>query len=506
MVTVAVLASACRQPSTVSTFSEIAADPQGLDFGNVTMGTQLTLAFTLRSSGIDRIHVDSVEVVGANAEVFTVDLSAPIDLTDQLEAHVTYAPTALGLNVAQVTVRSDAQNAQRLDISLRGLSVLDAGVDAGTTGGTDAGTKVMQHDAGYYADDSGCPPTWSSGTEATTYQVNAAHTGAQPDDRLTLPLCERWRRELGGVPSYSVVSNGLVYVATAGANGRQLWALDQYSGATQWGPKSLSGTYSWLAVALGDGQVYALSDNGVLVAFDAATGMQHWLAQTGDTSAPPTAANGSIFVSAHLALQAFLASSGTKRWSANVINGDTSSPAVSGGAVFASYACNQAYGFSNSGTQYWHATSSCSGGGGKTTAVNNGKVYTRDLMGDLVLATTNGKLLGSYTSTFVPAFGNDVFIQTNSGSTQATSLTTDQQVWSANEVAIAAPLVVGANVVVATNKGVVVLDLKTGAPVSSVALSGVRGTDEQNVSAPFAGLSAANGMLFVPVGTSVVAY
>ena len=77
---------------------------------------------------------------------------------------------------------------------------------------------------------SGCPPTWASGTEATTYQVNPGHTGAQPDDRLTLPMCQRWRRDLGGWASYAVAAQGLVYVATAGAQGRQLWALDQYSG------------------------------------------------------------------------------------------------------------------------------------------------------------------------------------------------------------------------------------------------------------------------------------
>jgi hypothetical protein len=37
-------------------------------------------------------------------------------------------------------------------------------------------------------------------------------------------------------------------------------------------------------------------------------------------------------------------------------------------------------------------------------------------------------------------------------------------------------------------------------------LPNVLGPDEQNVSSPLAGFAAANGMLFVPAGTSIVAY
>lgn len=69
-----------------------------------------------------------------------------------------------------------------------------------------------------------------------------------------------------------------------------------------------------------------------------------------------------------------------------------------------------------------------------------------------------------------------------------------------------APIVVGPHVVIGTQDGLYVLDATTGAIVSSDALAGILGPDEQIVSAPLAGFSAAGGMLFVPVGNKLVAY
>ena len=49
----------------------------------------------------------------------------------------------------------------------------------------------------------------------------------------------------------------------------------------------------------------------------------------------------------------------------SVANGDQSSPTLSDGAVFVSYACNQAYGFSQTTlAPLWHYSTFCSGGKG----------------------------------------------------------------------------------------------------------------------------------------------
>ena len=62
-----------------------------------------------------------------------------------------------------------------------------------------------------------------------------------------------------------------------------------------------------------------------------------------------------------------------------VENGDHSSPSLSDTGVFVSYACNQAYGFSQTTlAPLWHYSTGCEGGGGKTTVYANGDVFTRD--------------------------------------------------------------------------------------------------------------------------------
>lgn len=509
LVLASVLFVACRQPGTNASLSDINAEPLGLDFGAIAVGLTATKTVTLSNSGRTSLQIDAIEVSGTGATRFTVDPGGPLELVERRTLTVSWTPTREGLDVAQLTVRSDARNTGALQIALSGVGITAAN-DAGTTpmdGGsssTDGGVRPPR-DAGYFADDSGCPPTWATGTEAVTYQVDSAHTGEQPDDRLTLPLCERWRRDLGGSTGYAVASRDLVYVVSVGAQGRRLWALDQYTGATRWGPTGLGGSYSWVALALGNGALYALSDNGALVAFDAQSGQQRWIQMVGRSDSAPTAITDGLFVSVDQQVKSLNPANGSTRWSRPVANGDTSSPAVRGNLVATSYACNQAYAFSLTGTQLWHATSSCSGGGGKTTAVHDGKVYTRDSNGDLVLDGATGTLVGSYTSRLIPAFAGNLAIFSTSTATQGVVPTNNQATWSAEGV-IAAPVVMGEHVVLPTATGLVVLNALTGVEVDRTALAGIQGTDEQNVSSPFAGLNAANGMLFVPVGNSLVAY
>ena len=515
------LLGACRQPGTSVTLSDINATPLGLDFGAVAIGKVVTKTVELSNSG-SAIQVEALEVLGVNAARFSIDTTGPLELVEPIHVTVTYTPTRPGLDVSQLTVHSNARNTASLQIALSGVGVvldagqddagaLDAGsddaggtMDAGFDAGLDAGRPVR--DAGFFSDDSGCPPTWASGTEAATYQLDSAHTGEQPDDRLTLPLCERWRRDLGAPAGYPVVSGGLVFVASASsATRRQLWALDQYTGATRWGPIVLTSTYWWVALAVGHGAVFALSDNGTLLAREAATGQQRWIVQVGGSDSAPTVTEAGLFVSVDGAVKGLDPATGATRWTRPVANGDTSSPAVSGDFFSVSYACNQAYGFSTLGVQRWHATSSCSGGGGKTTALYRGRVYTRDFNGDLILDAADGGLRGSYDSRFMPAFTGDTGVYSNATGVQAVSLLNNTVQWSGPAV-VAAPIVVGAHVVLPTSGAVVVLDSSSGAEVSRATLANIRGADEQNVSAPLSGITAANGMLFVPAGTSVVAY
>lgn len=507
VVAVSLAASGCRGPGTSQLPSDIGAAPLAVEFGEVSLGQVATKSFELRNLGRSPLLVDAVEVAGPDARRFAVAARVPMELTDAVTLTVTYTPVAEGLDVGQVIIRSDARNTGALQVALSGVGVAprpDAGLD-GPDGGALPDAGRAPRDAGWYADDSGCPPTWATGTEATTYQVDATHAGAQPEDRLTVPLCERWRRDLGGPPGYAVVGEGLVFVAAASAAGRRLWALDQYTGATRWGPTVVGGVSGWLALALGDGAVFALSGDGTLTAFEAATGQQRWIASLGQCDSAPTAVPGHLLVSVHGAVRSLSPHTGMTRWTRPVVNGDQSSPSVADGLVTVSYACNQAYGFSMDGAQRWHAAGPCSGGGGKTTARHRGRVYTRDSTGNLVLDTATGQLVGSHASRFIPVFAGDTALSTSGGVAQAVAALSGQVQWE-GEAVVGPPVVLGTHVVLPTTAGLVVRDLLTGAEVARAALPGIPTPDEHNVAAPLAGLSAANGMLFVPAGHALVAY
>jgi outer membrane protein assembly factor BamB len=418
-------------------------------------------------------------------------------------------------------------------VSVTVTGVADAGaVDAGAAADAGAASDAGEEDAGQFVPgprdggppptDGGCPGPYLSGTTSVAYQVNAAHTGAQPLDELRLPLCRRWRRELGGKAGYPVVAQGRVFVAARTSEtqwGLALWALDQHTGEALWGPVSLGATEGWAALSYGSGRVFAVTADDVVRAVDAATGALLWERSTGSTSiadAPPTAFADWVFYSAGSSLISLNAIDGGVRWSQRVANGDISSPAVSATGVYVSYACNQAYRFApDSGAQQWHYRTGCSGGGGKTVALYRNRVYTRDSLENLVLNASDGGLLDRYDSHFIPSFSGDLALVTPGNALSALSLGDAGILWTLDaggEPIITAPLVVGPHVIVASwvsrnSTRLLVVNVSDGTVASSLSMDGgVRGPDEQNVSEPIAGFAAADGMLFVPVDTALEAY
>ena len=396
---------------------------------------------------------------------------------------------------------------------------IDAGYDAGTDAGYDAGT-----DAGYDAGTDaglpgGCPPRAATGSSALAYQIDPGHSGGQPGDSLTLPLCERWSRDLGATVSYPVVEGGRVFVTLGGtgASTSALVALDQQTGRTLWGPVELGGFYPRAnATAEGD-RVFASNTSGLLRAFDAATGTQKWSTQMPGQyffSSPPTARDGLVYLGGAGGggtVYAVDEKDGRVVWTGPVANGDQSTPAVGDREVYVSYACNQAYGFDRAtGALRWHSSGPCEGGGGKTVALAGGAVYTRDYYGNLILDAADGHQKGTYASRPIPAFDALRAFITADTRISAQLLADGATAWSFGSSAAPidlAPIVVGAQVVTGSSSGqLYVLDAATGALLSTRVLAGLAAPDEQNVSAPLTGLAAADGMLFVPAGPRLVAY
>src|SRR5262249_40956222 len=152
--------------------------------------------------------------------------------------------------------------------------------------------------------------------------------------------------------------------------------------------------------AYDSGKVFVLNFDGLMKAFDAATGNLLWSVSLPGQfifTSPPTAVNGTVFTGGAGSggtVYAVNETNGEVLWTMPVENGDNSSPAFSGGSVFVSYVCPQAYAFNaTTGQELWHFSGNCEGGGGATPVVHSGQVYVRESS----LTQTNGLVLDANT-------------------------------------------------------------------------------------------------------------
>ena len=353
---------------------------------------------------------------------------------------------------------------------------------------------------------------------ATTYQINSVHDGVATTS-MSAPLQKAWSRDLGATVSYPVVVNGRVFVVTPNANGSygtRLWALDANDGSVLWGPMSLGGLYGFSGIAADGANVYTVTFGGLLTAFSQSTGAQVWSAQLPYQYAftsPPTVRHGVVYVGGAGSggtLYAVAAGTGAILWTANVENGDHSSPAVTDDGVYVSYACGVTYRFAPaSGLQAWARYTGCEGGGGKTPVVHDGKVYVRDFSYPGVLDAATGAVVGSFTSSTTPAFSGSIAYLLQGATLRAVDTATNQVLWSqAGDGSFdSAPVVLGSEIAMGSSTGrVALLNADTGAiDWSEDAGSPILGPDEQNADV-LVGLTASGGRLFVPASNTLVAY
>lgn len=359
---------------------------------------------------------------------------------------------------------------------------------------------------------------WAATDQSVAYQLDAAHDGMQ-SETITAPLIQQWSDTLTGSVSYPLVVNGVVYVAAAtSSNADTLYAIRQATGTTLW-TKSFSSTYAWAALAYDAGQVFVISESGMLTAVNASTGVTAWsvvLPGQSMFSSAPTAADGQVFVGGAGSggtVYAVSQATGHVTWSMPVENGDHSSPAVDANGVYVSYACDQDYDFAPiTGAPVWHHSGSCDGGGGKTPVLADGEVFGRDsTSGNVILSAASGTSLGTFTSTPAPAVSSGV-AYTLSGGTLA-AIAGDGagiNLWSftGDGHLDSAPLAVGDLVIEGSSAGnLYALSAASGAiDWSGTVGAGIGAPDEQNVSGPLTGLGAGEHSVIVPAGSALVAY
>jgi outer membrane protein assembly factor BamB len=360
--------------------------------------------------------------------------------------------------------------------------------------------------------------------QATTFQITPDHAGVTTSGgALALQTQPLWSVQLPGPISYPLIADGGVYVTSAGIpggngnGGSQLYALDAKTGKNLWAPVTLPATNTASYLAYDGGNVFALTSDGVLSSYNAATGVAGWseqLAGQYSFSSPPTASNGILYVGGAGAggtLYAVAESTGALVWTNAVANGDSSSPAVSAQGVYVSYPC-QVYDFDPaSGALLWRFNDGCDGGGGRTPVLAGGKLYVRDFPGDTVFDAADGSTLGSFTSAVAPAVtATTAFMLTGDGTLNWTYLQSGATKFSftGDGSLVTAPIVIDQQVVVGSSSGnLYALDTSSAVLQWQVkAPSGILPAGDSENTLFFTGLAAANGILVVPAGTTLVAY
>lgn len=381
----------------------------------------------------------------------------------------------------------------------------------------------------------------STTDQAVAYQENVAHTGAVSGDPMNVPsLVRRWSVNLGGSVSYPLIAGGRVFVTVANPaqGGTTLYALDESTGATIWTQTIRASTgginYPWSNAAYDNGTVFVQDYAGDLRAFDAATGTLKWtdsLPGEYAFSSPPVADSGQVFTGGAGSgglVYGVSEADGTPLWAPQqVMNGDHSSPALSGTNLYVSYACAQTYSFSRAGgSSVWHsyAPTNCEGGGGKTPVLANGSLYVRDFWcggvnfsggsnGGCNFDVTGGTLTGSFTAGPAPAISGTTGLFLANGTLTAQNVSAGSTLWTfvspnASATLVTAPIVVNGDVIVGDSAGAVyALDLGSGQTVwNGSAGAAILAPDEQNVSQPLTGLGAGEGYLVVPAGSTLTAF
>lgn len=188
----------------------------------------------------------------------------------------------------------------------------------------------------------------------------------------------------------------------------------------------------------------------------------------------------------------------TPTWSSTkdaALYGDNSSPAVTSDGVYVSYACPNVFKFNPAnGTLIWMYHPNCSGGGGKTPALHNGRLYVRDTSCS-IFDSDAGTIVGSFVAKNSPVFFANMGFFLNGpqgfgsyGTLEGRDLNNNSVVWSfaGDGYLQSGVLFADGYVYVGSSRGkLYALDAATGQQVwSTTAGTSIPYVDEHNVSQP----------------------
>ncbi|HEY1954396.1 MAG TPA: PQQ-binding-like beta-propeller repeat protein [Polyangiaceae bacterium] len=386
-----------------------------------------------------------------------------------------------------------------IDASSEGAPAADGGLDAVADSPLDASAN----DSGNEGSASACPPRVHSGSTAVTYQIDVAHTGSQPLDTIALPLCKRWSATLMGKATYPLIANGAVYVTGVGPTGAAtLYAFDIDTGTKLWGPV-VAGTTS-VGLAYDNGKIFTLVEGPAAVGYDAANGQTLWVTALEQINRGPsvgaTAVGGTDYFSdGSGSAFALDETTGAVLWQQYTV-GQGGSPAIVGGTCFESAGEETAYAFDvTDGGAVWQDIVGIDGSG-FTSPVYQGRFYEWNKPSGVVVDSADGGSIGTFSTETTPAFGGSSVLYVNGGVVSAVDIASGAPLWTYGTSVSIAPITVGGQVVVATSAGeVVVLDGSGNVLSSDNTGAAIAGSDS-------IGMAAADGVLAVPVGDTLVVY
>jgi len=381
-------------------------------------------------------------------------------------------------------------------------------------------------------------PTWPASAHAVAYQINPAHSGAVTFSTVTFPTSNTWTVDLGATASYALIADGKVFVTTTSSSGSSLYALDQTTGATVWGPIAIAGVISPAydngvvfvsnGVTPGGVQGVGLVATGSVRAYDAATGALLWNTPMNGfdylSTSAPTATNGYVYVTGGSTAPvnngtfALSESTGAVTWFKPSPGGGNSSPAVGANGVYVDFVCG-AYGYNpTTGQQLWSALPRCSSGiGGATPFLSGNTLFTPSVpssgYGGSMLDTATGASTGTYSAGVPPVFDAQTgyFVQVNqsggTGNLQAITLSSNTVKWTfTGESAVCSAMVISQYVIAEGCGGKLYgLDAATGQQLW-LADPGAPSIWNFTSQLPLQGMAAGDGILVIPAGTKLIAY
>lgn len=330
---------------------------------------------------------------------------------------------------------------------------------------------------------------------AVAHHQDARHDGATCAVRTAPSLATRWTAALGGQAGYPLVAAGRVFVSTSnsgGAYGGQLWALDVRTGATVWGPIPLAGTYYTFSIAYDNGRVFVVNFDGKVTAYSAANGRQLWAANTEYFAGEPVVSGGVLYVHDAHSVFALSTTNGRRVWASPGLDGDQSAVAVDDTGVYVNGGCSYYKLALTTGRVVWSGNAGCSGGGGGTSYVSDGRFF--ETTEHNIVNATNGRVVGSFAG--APAFAHGNVYLANGTSLFAETVTTSVPVFSVTLPAavVGHPVVAGDVVyVVGADRKLYGVDGATGAIVQTSTLA----------AAPSNDFAIGLGRVVVPTATGV---